>query len=153
MIKKNKLWASTVIVCFALSGLGFWWLKMPYAQPVPRQVAIQFITHLENKQFQQAHAMTFKNSLVGKTAEDLKRISERELCANGGHILTYTFPLQTNGNRLRRLMNGTEVEMPKVHVDFKCMSTNASDSRLIGVKLQHTGAGQWKVISFSAHAG
>jgi hypothetical protein len=43
--------------------------------------------------------------------------------------------------------------MPELHVDFKCMSSNATNTRLIGVKLHYTGAGQWKVVSFSAHAG
>jgi hypothetical protein len=132
-----------------LAGLGLYWLKMPYAQLVPKRQAIDFMEHVQKNEFASAHAMTFKNAYVGKTVDELQRISKKEICASGGYQAVDSFPTQSNGNRLRRWLNHTEIEMPELHVDFQSPACVAP----VGVTLRYVGSGQWKVLKFAAHAG
>jgi len=60
--------------------------------------------------------------------------------------LVSTFPKQTNGNRLRRLIRGQNVDMDEVDVEFE-------GACLLGVRLRRTSDNAWKVFYFASHAG
>lgn len=106
------------------------WLKAKHNFTVPTEIAKSFLDLLQKGEFHRAHEMTLKNAYVGKTIVELKEVSSRQLCKIDGVV--GIFPLQTNGNRLRRWLRGSEVEMPEIHVEFR-------GSCLLGVVLRHTG--------------
>jgi len=127
-----------------LIGCGVIWLKAEHEPMAARQVAEEFLVKLQAGDFRGAHELTLKNTLVGKTAQDLARVSQRQLCKVTR--LASTSPFQSNGNRMRRRALGMEVEMPEVRVEFE-------GACLLGVTVRHTASGSWKVFNFASHAG
>jgi hypothetical protein len=87
--------------------------------------------------------MTLKHRHVGKTPAKMEAIAKRELC--GAARFASIFPFQSNGNRLRRWINGTDVDMPEVNVEF-------DGAGLFGVRMRRNLTGVWKVFRFACHA-
>jgi hypothetical protein len=141
---KLAIAASTFALCL-LGGGFFLWAKSEHRQEEQRQLAQEFLRLLQTNQFVRAHELTTRNGPVGRTAAELELISNRELCAI--ERLAYTYPFQSNGNRLRRWVSGVEIEMPQVHVEF------VGAACLIGVTVVRTEDKQWRVSKFSKHAG
>lgn len=82
---------------------------------------------------------------TGRTLEEFKVKVIREIPASG-YQFAYSFPKQTNGNRLRRWFNGTKVEMQDVNIEFK----GPTDLR---ITLRHTDDDKWKIFYITSHAG
>lgn len=121
------------------------WLKSEHEPNAAIRVAQAFVEHLHAGEFAQAYELTVKNNgYVGTTAAEFERIARRQFC--GVQRLVSTFPFQSNGNRLRRRLAGTEVEMPEVRVEF-------AGPCLFGVSVRHLDAGEWRVYLFASHAG
>ena len=120
------------------------WLKSAHTPAEAIRVAEEFLQKLEAKQFEQAFELTVKQGYVGKTPSELQSISNRELCKIERRVST--FPFQSNGNRLRRLVSGKEVDMPQIQVEF-------SGACLFGVAVHRTVGGTWRVFRFASHAG
>lgn len=141
---RGLLLAGMLAAWFA--AFGWFWLKLPYDFSGPRQTAAKFIGLLRQDNYSQAHEMTLKNGYTGKTPEELRDIASWQLCV-GNLEYRYTFPPQSNGNRLRRWLHGDEVEMPEIYVEFE------DSPCLMGIQLRHMGHGQWKIFRFASHAG
>jgi hypothetical protein len=144
MLKRKiilSLFLLSASIAFALL-----WLKSPYPFDEPNRVADEFISLLQQGDFERAHELTLKNTLVGKTPIDLQSVSAHQLC-QGNLKRLYFFPLQTNGNRVRRWLRGEEVDMPEVHIEFE------KGICPFKVTLRHASNGQWKVFNFQSHAG
>ena len=60
--------------------------------------------------------------------------------------LAWTSPTQTNGNRLRRLIRGQNVDMDELNVEFE-------GTCLLSVRLRRTSDKGWRVFYFASHAG
>ncbi len=135
----------TVSVAYLfLFGIGAYvWMKSAYQPVVPIQVAKTFIDLVHAKQFLQAHALTLKNGYTGKTPKQLEAIAGHEVCAVNQFVRT--FPIQSNGNRVRRWLSGNEVDLTEVHVEF-------DGSCLLRVSVRRNGD-QWRVFYFASHAG
>lgn len=148
---KQKIfrWKLILAGCLLLALLAYTgvWLKSPYSFTQANQVAEKFIAHLQNGDSKLAFEMTFKNGLVGKTLPDFKKYASRQLCSIEKLERVYYYPLQTNGNRLRRWLRGNEVEMPEIGIEFENYGC------LFSVALRPTKEGQWKVYNFQSHAG
>ncbi|GKS77369.1 sugar:proton symporter [Acidovorax sp. SUPP950] len=141
----HKRAAFTVVVALLLMlGFFYLWAKSEHKPQEAIQVADGFLGLLEAKQFGQAFELTVKHGHVGANAEELQAISARELCKLDR--LASTFPFQSNGNRLRRLALGTEIEMPQVQVEF-------TGACLLGITLRRTAQDGWRVYRFARHAG
>jgi hypothetical protein len=125
-------------------GVAAWWAKSEHTPAVAMQVAQDFLQKLEAQQFSQAFELTVKQGYVGQTPDELRAISKRELCRLDR--LAYTFPFQSNGNRIRRLMSGREVDMPQVQVEF-------TGQCLVSVVVRKTAGNTWRVFRFARHAG
>jgi hypothetical protein len=141
---KSAIATAAFALC-VLAGGTFFWAKSEHLQEEPRQLAQEFLRLLQANQFVRAHELTTRNGPVGRTAGELRLISKQELCAT--ERLAYTFPFQSNGNRLRRWVSGVEIEMPQVHVEF------VGAACLFRVTVVHTQDKQWRVSKFSKHAG
>ncbi|MDR1109347.1 MAG: hypothetical protein LBP92_01290 [Deltaproteobacteria bacterium] len=118
---------------------------MPYDFSSQCQIAADFISYVNEKEFEKAFELTQKNIYTGKTLEEFIKIALFEICCSG-YQFAYTHPLQTNGNRLRRWLRGSEVEIYGVSVEF-------TGPTLLRITLRHLGNNQWKIFYFASHAG
>ena len=146
----TKIKAKRIIIfatlLLAISLLASFWLKSAHRPAQAIQTAQQFLAHLQAKAFNNAHVLSIQNGLVGKTALQLETISKQQLCSEKPLHFTWFAPTQSNGNRLRRMILGREVEMPEVIVELE------NSECLMSFTLHHSN-GDWKVISFQSHAG
>ena len=131
--------------CAALSAMVcLYWLKQPHPAQEQVERAERFVELLRSANYAEAHTLTMKNPLVGQTLPDFQVFAKRQIC--GTFHMTEVFPLQTNGNRLRRWMSGAEFEMPEVVVQY-------GGSCLFKVTLRRDSEGKWKVFNFGSHSG
>jgi hypothetical protein len=138
----------------ALLAAALWvWLKTPYSQPQPRQVAVAFLTQLQAGDFAAAHALTVKSGYVGRTPQELAQLSQSARFCPDSYAFNYTHPTQTQGNRLRRWLAGRDIEMSEVLVDFSCLQADGQLAGLWGAKLRRAADGVWRVTQFGLHAG
>lgn len=144
-IKNKKSFIYIMLIFIALVFCTYYWLKLPYSFSYQRQLATHFINNINNKEYEQAFSMTQRNLYTGKTLAEFKAKVVREIPASG-YQFAYSFPKQTNGNRLRRWFNGTEVEMQDVNIEFK----GPTDLR---ITLRHTGDDKWEIFYITSHAG
>lgn len=139
----------TFIFLLALSVIlisaVFYWLKSPYPFNHQRHIATRFINHINQQEFEQAFELTQKNIYTGKTLETFKNKALSEI-RGSEYKFDYSYPRQTNGNRLRRWFNNSEIEMHDVSLEFK----GPSDLR---ITLQHTANDEWKINYITSHAG
>ncbi|MEQ4923435.1 hypothetical protein [Proteus hauseri] len=146
MKKSYKQIVCSLLFLLALFVLGvIYWLKLPYSFSSQRQIATAFINNINNEEYERAFELTQKNSYTGKTLEEFKDHALKEI-RGADYKFAYSFPNQTNGNRLRRWFNGTEVEMRDINLEFK----GPSDLR---ITLRHTNNNQWKIYYITSHAG
>jgi len=124
--------------------LAFCWLKARHYPAEAIAVASAFVRHAQARQFAQAHELTTRSGSVGANPAQLEEASRRELC-NATRVAS-TSPFQSNGNRLRRWLSGTSVEMPEIRVEFE-------GACLLGVTVRHTPHHGWRVSRFASHAG
>ena len=136
--------ASIVIALGAALALALYWLKRPYGAPDQVRFADEFVQMLGYGRFEVAYDLTFKNKLVGTTLPEFEIFARRQLC--GTLSKTEVFPPQTNGNRLRLLLSGADVEMPEVGVQYE-------GACFFKVTLRRSPGGTWKVFNFGSHAG
>lgn len=134
-----------VATLVAIISGAYYWLKMPYGFPLQRQLATDFIDLVNHHEFEKAFELTHKNIYTGKTLEDFTNKAQREI-RGANYRFDYTFPPQTNGNRLRRWLKGQKVDMQDVSIEFK----GPSDLR---ITVRHLGNNQWKVFYITSHAG
>ena len=142
---------SLTVVLFSAAGcavvsamVGLYWLKQPHPAQEQVERVERFIELLRTANYAEAHTLTMKNALVGQTLPTFEVFAKRQIC--GRFKMTEVFPLQTNGNRLRRWMSGAEVEMPEVVVQYE-------GSCLFKVTLRRDPKGNWKVFNFGSHSG
>ena len=136
------------ISLFTVATLSFgiaYWLKIPYDFYPQRQVTTAFINYVNEEEFEKAFELTQKNIYTGKTLEEFRNKALLEV-RGPGYQFDSTHPPQTNGNRLRRWLRGSEVEMRDVSVEFRGPS-------LLRITVRHLGNNQWKVFYITSHAG
>jgi hypothetical protein len=140
-----RLSLATAIASLMLAP-AIWWLKSAHTPAAAIQTAQSFLEKMTAGQFEQAFELTAKQGDVGRTPDELQALSQsrQATCLSGR--LAYTFPFQSNGNRLRRLLSGREVDMPEVHVEF-------TGACLLRVTVRKTAANTWRVVYFGSHAG
>ena len=140
-LSKFLISASLVMI---LGFVLFFWVKTEYRPTQAIEVAQDFLDKLELKQIPRAYALTVQNNeYVGKTLAEFTRISSHDSCKSGQ--MKYTFPFQSNGNRLRSWLAGKDVEMLEISVEFEC----PYPYKIILCRV----LGQWKIFNFGAHAG
>jgi hypothetical protein len=138
--RKIYICAAVAAVVFALST---WWLKANYFPVEAVQVAQTFVLHLKAQQYSQAYALTHQRGDVGDSLAKFETYAQRQCIATR---FAYTFPHQSNGNRLRRQLTVHPVEVKDIVVEF-------DKDCLLGVKVQKTSTGTWRVVRFASHAG
>ena len=149
-IKKHKI--TLVLMLSAVCSLSIYtyiWTKTPYTYPIPTAIVTEFMNELHKGNYQHAFNNTSKNSYTGRTLSEFTQIAQYQLCGDttkqfkqdGG-----TFPIQTNGNRLRRMFNNTQIDMPEVHFEF------IAEICHVQVTLRDQGNNQWKIYYFVSHA-
>lgn len=144
---KLKFGPRTLLACFALVlvMIGFFiWAKAEYGQPGPVSVAKAFLSRMQSGDVERAFELTTKSGYVGTSPAGLREFAQRHTCVSGRFVRT--FPKQTNGNRLRRLFRGQNVDMDEVYVEFE-------GACLLSVRLHRTSDGGWRVFYFASHAG
>jgi hypothetical protein len=133
------------IILIAATAVAFIWLKRQHYPKEAVDIAQQFVTLLHQDKFESAYALTIKNGYTGKTLTEFQANAKTERCPSEPKY-DHTFPFQSNGNRLRRWVNGSEIDVQEINVEFK------SDC-LLGIRLRKTSDQKWKVYYFAAHAG
>ena len=143
--KANRMIIIAMLI-LTMSLLASFWLKSAHKPAQAIQTAQEFLGHLQAKAFNNAYALTMRSNLVGKTALELELITKQQLCSEKPLLFAWTAPFQSNGNRLRRLLSGREVEMSEVIVELE------NSGCLMSFTLRRIND-DWKVISFHSHAG
>jgi hypothetical protein len=139
--------AAGIGVAVVVAITGAWlWLKAQYHPPAAVHVAQEFVTELTAGRFAQALELTTKNPYTGRQPSELADIASHNLCQVQADKVLQVFPLQSNGNRLRRRLAGRELDMPEVIIEF------AGDCPF-SVTVRRTPSQDWKVSSFQSHAG
>lgn len=135
------------ISLFFLSVLSFcfvYWLKMPYNFLPQRQIAADLIACVNEEKFEEAFELTQKSIYTGKTLGRFRDKARLEI-RGSGYQFAYAHPPQSNGNRLRRWLRGSEVEMRDVSMEFRGPS-------LLRITVSNVGNNQWKVSYITSHA-
>lgn len=143
--KRILIFAAIISLLVAISIFGWCWLKSPYNFPTQRQLATEFLQLINQGNLEKAYEMTSKSEYSGKTFEEFKARTQREI-RGSNYTYAYSHPPQTNGNRLRRYINGSEVDMKKVHIQL----TGAS---LLLIAFELNSNGRWTIYKFYSHAG
>jgi hypothetical protein len=145
-LSKRVLGTAAGVSVLACAIVGGWWLKAGYVPSQPIRVAQAFVADMEAGQFAQAYELTMKNTYTGRTVSELADIYRLNRCHSQAEQVLWTFPFQSNGNRLRRKLTGRAVDMPKITIEFagKCP---------FNVTVRRTPSNAWKVFYFQAHAG
>jgi hypothetical protein len=140
--RKSLLPVVVAIVIAATAAYA--WMKMQHRHTSELDTAERFVNALRDKDYGQAFELTTKARVWGYDGEDFRTFAPRQIC--GGFVLTDVFPIQTNGNRLRRRLSGQEPDMPEVNVQYggKCF---------FRVTLRREAGGAWRVVKFGSHAG
>jgi hypothetical protein len=133
------------IIVIAIFAIAYSWLKRQHHPKEAVDVAQQFVTLLYQDKFESAYALTIKNGYTGKTLTEFQANAKTERCSSEPKY-DYTFPFQSNGNRLRRWINGSQIDMQQINVEFK-------SNCLLGVRVKKTSDQKWRVYSFALHAG
>lgn len=138
---------TTVLSCLVLAALGAGgaaWLLSKHHPAQAYDVAVRFLQLVKAKDLDSAYNLTAKNSLVGRDNVAFQKIVARMCLSTQGDGTT--FPLQTNGNRLRRWLNGRDIEMEEVGVEFEGLLCPMT------IKLRQGPDKAWKVYFFENHA-
>ena len=140
----HKTLALATAIALCLVVIGAWtWLKQQHPAREQTQLAEKFVGLLRSHRFAEAYELTMKTRMFLPTNEDFARFAPRQVC--GTFKMVGVFPYQSNGNRLRRLMSGHEVEMPELHVQYE------GDCGF-RVTLRRDTDYTWKVYKFVSHA-
>lgn len=131
-----------------LLAAGSWlWLKAAYRNDAAIDVASQFLQLLQADRQAEAFALTLAgDGLLGADRQQFAERSARQLCSREALVLAWTHPPQSHGNRLRRWLAETDVEMPSLAVHFE-------GACLISIELRQDGQGRWRVFNFQSTAG
>lgn len=143
LFKKTLILLSLVLV---LSIGTYYWLKQPYPFTHQKQMAQNFIQLILDNKLEAAYQMTMRTRFTGMNFEAFKKQIDKEIATSSIYSVAYSWPEQTNGNRLRRYLRGVEVELPKVTIEFEGGS-------LLRVVLCYKTDGQWSICRFDSHAG
>ena len=123
---------------------GAWkWLKQQYPARDQTQVAETFVNFLRSQRVAEAYELTMKTRMDLPTEEDFTAFAPRQIC--GAFKVAEVFPVQSNGNRLRRWMSGQEVEMPEVNIQYL-------GDCAFRVTLRRDAEQKWKIFKFASHA-
>lgn len=147
-IPRRRIIVTSLLFFGALTALGagiFYWLKMPYSFAPQRRLAETFINYVNEEEFEKAFELTRKNGYTGQTLKDFQAKASSEI-RGPGYKFAYSYPPQSNGNRLRRRLKGTETEMGEVSLEFTGPS-------LLRITLRRSGDNEWKVFFITSHAG
>ena len=110
-----------------------------------QQVAEEFVDHIRKERFEAAQSLLLSRHIVGKDYPDesFAGYAHRQLCPD--LKVVEVFPPQSRGNRVRRWLDGRDVEMPEVQVQFQGQCH-------VRVVLRRETDGSWKVFNFGNHA-
>jgi hypothetical protein len=132
------------IVFVVIAAIGFIWLKRQHSHAVELRVSEQFVGLLRAEDYSRAYELTMKDRMWGLQGEGFEAYAKRQVCGN--LVVTGVFPHQSNGNRLRRIINGQPVDMESVNIQY-------DGTCPFRVTLRRNAAGEWKVFMFGSHAG
>ncbi len=133
----------SIAIGIAIVLAGFYWLKQPYTPAAAIQTAQQFVDYLQQENYKAAFELTVKQGYVGTSPQALSDIRQRHCLASQ---YAYSFPPQSNGNRLRRWWHGKPIEQAQLDLEF-------TGQCLLSVRLKPQPDGTWKVYYFASHAG
>jgi hypothetical protein len=128
---------------FLIAG-GYFWLKREYHPRTAIAHAETFVALLRENRFSEAYELTTKTGGAGNSLEQFTDLAKRQFCDLKS--TDYSFPFQSNGNRLRRWLKGQPLDMNQITVEF-------SGACLFGVSMQSSADSEWKVYMFQSHAG
>ncbi len=131
---------------------GWVYLKSPYEPRGATSVATMLLQEIYRENWQHAHDLTLKNGYTGRTLEEFRRFSNRQVCTSASMV--YWGPPQSHGNRLRHWLGGTEPDQDRVWVEFHGLRANIPGSIcMMSVEVRRIARNQWKVFNFQSHAG
>jgi hypothetical protein len=147
---KTKTIALSAVLAVAVATSGLVWIFSEHNQTEARNTAVTFVRLLKNSELYKAFELMHKRNPTGR---DFQTFLQRFQSAVGsperltGTESNYTFPIQTNGNRLRRWFYGDDIEMEEIGVEFDGVHC------LFNLRLRRDSEQKWKVDRFQCHAG
>ena len=140
----HRTFALATAIALCLLVIGAWtWLKQQHPAREQTQLAEKFVGLLKSHRIAEAYELTMKTRMDLPTNEDFAVFAPRQIC--GTFKMVEVFPYQSNGNRLRRLMSGHEVEMPEMNVQYQ-------GDCAFRVTMRRDTEYKWKVFKFGSHA-
>jgi hypothetical protein len=133
--------AGLTVVAAALFGA---WLASQHNHAKEIEVSEQFVNLLRSGQYAIAYELTMKERMYGLGGEPFDTYANRQLC--GSFVRSEVFPYQSNGNRLRRQLAGTQQNMEDVNIQYE-------GTCFFRVTLRQDALGAWKVFKFGHHSG
>jgi hypothetical protein len=141
VLKSIVPFATALIACLAAAGI---WMKMQYRHSAEIETAEKFVKAIRAKEYDRAFELTTRARTWGYDGEDFLAFAPRQLC--GAFAMKEVFPIQSNGNRLRKRLSGQKPDMPEVNVQY-------TGDCFFRVTLRREASGEWKVLKFGSHAG
>ena len=145
--RKLAIFAVACMVSGFAGGAFLAWAKSPHDQAGAVVVAQAFLSRLENRDLAGAHDLTVKSGHAGRSVEEFGKLVQGEADACWRGQFRSSHPPQTNGNRLRRWLQGESMDMQEVNLEF------VQGTCLLSVRLRRTSDPGWKVYYFASHAG
>ncbi len=147
MIK--KIFILTILIVGLLVALGIVFSRNLYTPPGAIRVSEEFVQRLSSNQLEAAYELTEKNQLVGENFADFKiKVSRNWYSAlKMKPALVGSHPPQSYGNRWKRWLQGREVEMPEVTIQYLVNGIPNFKVRLV-----YLGNQQWRVMDFQSTA-
>ena len=150
MTNKRKV---TWIVGFGLFagtlGVGLFLRLVPARPETAIRTAQSFVDCLHSHELEQAYRLTTRQSEAGRSFGEFQNVVRQQW--PGAPPVSVRFlgvhPSQSYGNRLRRWVNGQEIDPQDLWLEFSV------DGMPFQVREARVGGGEWKVRSFQAHAG
>ena len=142
------IWVSAGVLASVLGASLYAWV-VP-AQPRPAiQTAESFVGFLKGRKLEQAYRLTTQKDEVGRSLTAFQTIVDQQWpgVPTAPVKRLAVGPFQSHGNRWRRWMQGREVELPELRVEFSVGGVPFE------VRERNAGHGEWKVSYFQSHAG
>ncbi len=148
-IRPAILWIVLAVLVTGILGAGVFLRTVPARPGQAIRTAEKFVDCPKTQELTQAYQLTTQRGDVGKSFVDFQKVVRQQWPEGTTAPIRRlaVSPFQSYGNRLRRWLQGQEVEMPEVHVEFSV------GGMPFEVRERYVGKGEWKVSYFQAHAG
>ena len=144
MKKKILIFFQIILIVF----IGIVLFKTQYHFDDVQKIALSFITEIQNGEMSKAYELTDHRNSIGNTFEEFSNLKDISAIKNklGKIELQSISPMQTIGNRLKRIIKRMQIEPESVLLDYSISGIPL----LIILKNKES---KWSIVRVEIHAG